>query len=102
MKTTCRLGFCLVSSFNGVKAIRASSASTQGVLKLPVDLSMLPLASRWYAMVMACRTPSLEQEEDQAKEENWLPLSEVTVSGTQKRVTQLDMNALYRSPRRSP
>ncbi len=44
-------------------------------------------------MVMACRTPSLEQKKDQAKEENWLPLSEVTVSGTQKRVTQLDMNA---------
>jgi hypothetical protein len=44
-------------------------------------------------MVMACRTPSLAQKEDQAKEKNWLPLSEVTVSGTPKRATQLDMKA---------
>ncbi len=43
---------------------------------------MMLLACGWKAIVMACRILSLAQKEDQAKEENWLSLSEVTVLGT--------------------
>ncbi len=41
---------------------------------------------------MTCRIRIL-QKEDQVNEENWLPLSEVTVSGTPNQETQLDMKA---------